>query len=164
MFLPRLRFSASIHPGKGFSHATYCCPRLLRLPILLLFPLLLFSLSFPPPPFLHHQSPPDPRATQLTSHPPNSPNPPAPITTTPKATPYHCLHPACRRQFARSYDLARHSTTHFPEDARRYDCPEKWCGRVGEFGFTRSDHLKAHRRAVHMKDIPKGKKRGQGGE
>ena len=72
-----------------------------------------------------------------------------------KSTPYHCLHPTCRRQFARCYDLSRHARTHFPENLPRYDCPEKWCGRTGKDGFTRKDHLTEHRRNMHMKGISK---------
>ncbi len=66
----------------------------------------------------------------------------------PKTKPYHCLHPGCLRQFKRSYDLCRHSAIHRPQDLL-YDCPNRWCGRVGEFGFRRKDHLHEHLRMMH---------------
>ncbi|KAL8688190.1 MAG: hypothetical protein Q9218_005836 [Villophora microphyllina] len=83
-----------------------------------------------------------------------------------KDTPYICLHPGCGHQFARTYDLDRHVKTHFPEQEGRMDCPEgkrdHWCGRVGDRGFTRRDHLEEHLRKVHQVDPSKGK-RGDGG-
>ncbi|KAI4094792.1 MAG: hypothetical protein LQ344_002038 [Seirophora lacunosa] len=76
-----------------------------------------------------------------------------------KPTPFICLHAGCPRQFARSFDLDRHLKTHFPAAAPRLDCPKglagAWCGRVGDRGFTRQDHLNEHLRKVHLVDLPK---------
>lgn len=65
----------------------------------------------------------------------------------PKPTSYHCVYPGSLRQFKRSYDSGRHSAIHKPQE--KCDCPERWCGGVGEFAFTRKDHLLAHLRKVH---------------
>ena len=76
---------------------------------------------------------------------------------------YPCLHPGCpsRAQFTRAADLERHhKTVHFVE--KKLDCPERWCGRVGDHGFTRRDHLIEHQRSFHMQDVPKKKPRHSG--
>lgn len=77
---------------------------------------------------------------------------------------YPCLVPDCdtKANFKRLADLERHmKTVHFPEPI---DCPHGWCGRVGEHGFTRKDHLTDHLREVHMQDIPKASRSTQKGK
>jgi hypothetical protein len=59
--------------------------------------------------------------------------------------------------FTRATDLNRHmQTVHFPP---RVDCKYKGCGRVGENGFCRTDHLNEHLREVHKEDIPMSRRR-----
>lgn len=74
-----------------------------------------------------------------------------------KDIPYVCLHPGCSRAFARMYDLDRHCKTHYPQTTQKFDCPEavkgSFCGRMGDRGFTRNDHLNEHLRKVHHYDI-----------
>ena len=36
----------------------------------------------------------------------------------------------------------------------KFDCPGKGCGRTGEHGFFRKDHLREHLKKVHAKEIP----------
>ena len=48
-------------------------------------------------------------------------------------------------------------TTHSPEE--RLNCPARGCGRTGEYGFVRKDHLREHLRKVHAKDIPQQNRR-----
>ena len=68
----------------------------------------------------------------------------------------HCLHDHCEYQTKRQYDLDRHQKTHFPsQPGEKFDCPGRGCGRTGEHGFDRKDHLREHLRKVHAKDIPK---------
>ncbi|KAK0517052.1 hypothetical protein JMJ35_000207 [Cladonia borealis] len=67
-----------------------------------------------------------------------------------------CLHERCEYQTKRQYDLDRHQKTHFPsQPGEKHDCPGRGCGRTGEHGFDRKDHLREHLRKVHAKDIPK---------
>ena len=73
----------------------------------------------------------------------------------PRQIRYACLFPNCESDFARVTDLARHNNSVHPRPGSRIDCPYKWCGRVGESGFSRKDHLKEHMRGVHREDIPK---------
>ena len=62
----------------------------------------------------------------------------------------------CDYQTKRQYDLDRHQKTHFPSGpGEKFDCPARGCGRTGEHGFKRKDHLREHLRKVHAKDIPK---------
>ncbi|MCJ1338921.1 hypothetical protein MMC09_004210 [Bachmanniomyces sp. S44760] len=71
-----------------------------------------------------------------------------------------CLTPNCTSKavFTRAADLDRHmQTVHI---ATKMDCPHQWCGRQGQHGFTRKDHLRDHLRQVHMKDLPKGRRKG----
>ena len=81
----------------------------------------------------------------------------------------YCLHQGCEYRTKRQYDLDRHLKTYFTfyhSDqkfdclGRGYDCPEKGCGRTGEHGFHRKDHLREHLRRVHAKDIPENSKEG----
>ena len=37
----------------------------------------------------------------------------------------------------------------------KIDCTGRGCGRTGEYGFDRKDHLREHLRNVHAKDLPK---------
>lgn len=59
-------------------------------------------------------------------------------------------------ELSRVFDLNGHLQSHVP--VKKYDCPEgvksSFCGRVGENGFLRVEHLKEHLRKVHMRDIP----------
>ena len=96
------------------------------------------------------------------------PLPPPPSSSEPPRQPnskdapsYPCLYPGCQTsvKFKRCADLEWHiQTVHFPI---RYECPFKWCGRVGENAFTRKDHLRDHEREVHMMEVPKvGQRQG----
>jgi hypothetical protein len=72
---------------------------------------------------------------------------------------YPCLVPGCPtvNSFTRATDLNRHvQTVHFP---KRVDCKYQYCGRVGENGFSRVDHLNEHLREVHKDHIPKKSRR-----
>ncbi|KAL8843597.1 MAG: hypothetical protein Q9170_000101 [Blastenia crenularia] len=83
-----------------------------------------------------------------------------PLSKSTKPTPYICLFPNCSRQFARSFDLARHMKWHFGGLNEKLDCPhaqESLCGRAGDKGFTREDHLNEHLRKVHMMTVPKSR-------
>ena len=73
-----------------------------------------------------------------------------------------CLHPKCPYETKRQYDMERHQVVHFGPKLK-YDCPGRGCGRVGEHGFARKDHLTEHLRKVHAKPIPKTGKGGRGG-
>ena len=53
--------------------------------------------------------------------------------------------------------MDRHQKIHFP--AEKYDCPGRGCGRIGEHGFDRKDHLRDHLRKVHGKGIRKQNRR-----
>ncbi|KAI4185197.1 MAG: hypothetical protein LQ346_005960 [Caloplaca aetnensis] len=79
-----------------------------------------------------------------------------------KPTPYICLYPQCDQAFARSFDLNRHQQTHFPIPAIELDCPKGgeggFCGRVGDRGFARQDHLDEHLRKVHLVGIRTSRK------
>ncbi|KAF2458707.1 hypothetical protein BDY21DRAFT_341094 [Lineolata rhizophorae] len=71
-----------------------------------------------------------------------------------------CKHPDCigtgRGDFRRSADLERHNQcVHHADSMPKLDCPVKNCGRVGQNGFKRPDHLTEHRRNFHRHDIPK---------
>ena len=78
----------------------------------------------------------------------------------PKSGILHCLHDRCEYQTKRQYDLDRHQKTHFPsEPGEKFPCPGRGCGRTGEHGFDRKDHLREHLRKVHAKDIPKQNRR-----
>lgn len=76
---------------------------------------------------------------------------------------YICLSPGCSKIFLRPFDLDRHMKTHYPDNSKRFDCPEaakgSWCGRIKDRGFTRQDHLREHVRKVHGLDIRKGAKK-----
>ena len=68
---------------------------------------------------------------------------------------YPCLQSNCEASFTRISDLKRHSkTVHRPE---LLDCPyaHAFCGRTGEKGFTRRDHLNEHIREVHLQEFKK---------
>ena len=70
-----------------------------------------------------------------------------------------CLHQNCEYQTKRQYDLDRHQKTHFPsQPGEKYDCPGRGCGRTGEHGFDRKDHLREHLRKVHAKELTKIRK------
>ena len=58
---------------------------------------------------------------------------------------------------SRQSDLDRHQKTHSPSHrpGRKYDCTGKGCGRTGQYGFSRKDHLREHLKQVHAKDTPK---------
>ena len=65
-----------------------------------------------------------------------------------------CLYPNCEYVTKRQYDLDRHQKTHFPSNpGKKFDCTDRGCGRTGEYGFDREDHLTEHLRNVHAKDI-----------
>ena len=111
-------------------------------------------ISFPPSsPWLYVPSTSLPHSSALIS----APSLTSPETSSSKKdTPYTCLHPGCGGRFARSYDLDRHVKTHFPNTVHRHPCPRaNLCGREGERGFSRKDHLNDHLRKVHMQHIPK---------
>jgi hypothetical protein len=55
----------------------------------------------------------------------------------------------CPSHFTRPADLVRHCATYHNYVAKNYDCPRPKCHRVGEFGFTRMDHLNEHLRQYH---------------
>ena len=74
--------------------------------------------------------------------------------------PLLCLQPGCLYQTKRQYDLDRHQKTHFPSNpGEKFDCTGRGCGRTGEYGFDRKDHLREHLRKVHGNDIPKKTRR-----
>ena len=74
----------------------------------------------------------------------------------PNASLLYCLSPGCEYRTKRSYDLDRHQRTHFPsQPGEKFDCPGRGCGRKGEHGFHRKDHLREHLRKVHAREIPK---------
>ena len=62
-----------------------------------------------------------------------------------------CLHDGCNYTTKRQFDLNRHLQTHLSPETERYDCPGRGCGRTGEHGFARKDHLTEHLRKVHAK-------------
>ena len=67
-----------------------------------------------------------------------------------------CLHKDCEYETKRPYDLDRHTASKHPSAlSEKFDCPGRGCGKTGEFGFNRKDHLTEHLRKVHAKDIPK---------
>ena len=76
-----------------------------------------------------------------------------------KDTQHTCLYAYCGKTFTRAYDLDRHMKIHFPGSVIKLDCPKaaegSFCGRMGENGFTRRDHMQEHLRKVHVMDIPK---------
>ena len=74
----------------------------------------------------------------------------------------YCLHLGCEYRTKRQYELARHLKTHLTsyDSDQKYDCPETGCGRKGEHGFHRKDHLREHLRKVHAKDLPENSKEG----
>ena len=72
---------------------------------------------------------------------------------------YRCSIPGCSKDFTRQTDLKRHFKTQHDAPNKRIDCDFKWCGRTGEHGFTRKDHLAEHLREVHRQNIPKGRNR-----
>ncbi|KAL6721347.1 hypothetical protein ACLMJK_000450 [Lecanora helva] len=81
-------------------------------------------------------------------------------SATPNGPPpgYTCLYPGCPHVSTRSFDLERHMKKHYPIPAEdKFDCPGRGCGRTGEHGFDRKDHMIEHLRNYHMQDIPKGK-------
>ncbi|KAL2045539.1 hypothetical protein N7G274_001967 [Stereocaulon virgatum] len=68
----------------------------------------------------------------------------------------HCLYHQCEYKTERQFDLERHMNKHYPpRPGQLLDCPGRGCGRVGEHGFKRKDHLTEHLRKVHAKPIPK---------
>ena len=73
-----------------------------------------------------------------------------------KEAPYYpCLQSGCDASFRRVTDLKRHSNAvHNPQ---LIDCPyaHVYCGRTGENGFSRKDHLNEHIREVHKRDPAK---------
>ncbi|KAI4261663.1 MAG: hypothetical protein L6R42_003141 [Xanthoria sp. 1 TBL-2021] len=80
-------------------------------------------------------------------------------TNKPKPKPYACLHPGCSCRFARSSDLDQHTRSHVPVFLNKLDCPSGFCGRIGDRGFTRQDHLNEHLRKVHLADLPFSRRR-----
>ena len=72
----------------------------------------------------------------------------------------HCLHRNCDYETKRQYDLDRHQKTHLPSNpVEKFDCTGRGCGRTGEYGFNRKDHLREHLIKAHGKDIPKQARR-----
>ena len=70
------------------------------------------------------------------------------------------MHAGCEYQTKRQYDLDRHQKTHLSSGpGEKFDCPGRGCGRTGEHGFDRKDHLREHLRKVHAKDTPKPSRR-----
>lgn len=68
----------------------------------------------------------------------------------------HRLHYRCDYQTRRQYDLDRHQKSHFPSvPVKKFNCPRMRCGRQGEYGVDRKDHLREHLRKVHARDMPK---------
>ncbi|KAK3173595.1 hypothetical protein OEA41_006927 [Lepraria neglecta] len=62
----------------------------------------------------------------------------------------HCISPQCEYKTERQFDLDRHMDTHFPPSVEKLlPCPGRGCGRTGEHGFKRKDHLTEHLRKVH---------------
>ena len=77
-------------------------------------------------------------------------------------TRFPCLSEGCESDFGRVTDLKRHyNSVHV---ASRIDCPHKWCGRTGAYGFSRKDHFNEHLREVHKQDIPKASNRRNSSE
>ena len=75
---------------------------------------------------------------------------------------YICGKAECKFEFSRLTDLKRHiRIVHNPE-SQRMDCPYGWCGRVGEHGFTRRDHMNEHISEVHKGNTPKAGRRNAG--
>ncbi|QKX54408.1 uncharacterized protein TRUGW13939_01494 [Talaromyces rugulosus] len=79
---------------------------------------------------------------------------PPPAATSPtkrRGRSYIC--PQCNSSFTRPADVKRHKTSvHNPN---HIDCPVPDCGRKGNSGFPRQDHLTEHLRSLHNWDIPK---------
>lgn len=72
-----------------------------------------------------------------------------------------CLHEGCEYLTKRQYDLDRHKLIH-SLPVKKFDCTGRGCGRYGEYGFDRKDHLREHLRKVHAKDIPKESRERRG--
>ncbi|SLM37078.1 Zinc finger, C2H2-like [Lasallia pustulata] len=139
-------YSSSASPSSPESFAQYSSPGLYSSPT---------QLSYKPTyPDAYNSA----QEYPITSTYPYQPQKPSRAEAKPTKAPksYPCLHEGCKSQaqFTRAADLERHhKTVHFVE--KRLDCPERWCGRVGDYGFTRKDHLIEHRRSFHVQDVPK---------
>ena len=71
---------------------------------------------------------------------------------------FHCLYEGCDYLTKRQYDVERHQRHHqqHHDPPEKFDCLGRGCGRTGDYGFDRKDHLREHMRKVHAKDMPKG--------
>jgi hypothetical protein len=71
-----------------------------------------------------------------------------------------CLADGCKQTFTRSADLSRHHKTRHDVNLQKLSCPKPRCGRVGENGFSRPDHVKEHLREYHKDtSVPKRERR-----
>ena len=67
-------------------------------------------------------------------------------------SPFTCNYPDCLSAasgsgFTRHADLDRHMKS--VHSSTLVDCPFKWCGRTGQKGFSRQDHLREHLARMH---------------
>ena len=99
----------------------------------------------------------------MTPQPPptlNVPSRRAPTLKKAAGTRYPCSFTGCEADFSRRVDLKRHMRFVHKPNQYPLDCPYKWCGRTGCYGFPCKDQLTEHVREVHKaKDFSKSRRR-----
>ena len=69
---------------------------------------------------------------------------------------YPYFYPRYAHISSNGFDLDHHLITHYPpQSGDLIDCPGRGCGRHGQHGFKRKDHLLEHLRKDHTKKMPR---------